>query len=46
MLFIRHQTLVRVATEADAVIGLPHRPGHILVEGRELFSVWAADDGL
>jgi uncharacterized membrane protein len=38
--FIRHQTLVRVATEADAVIRLPYRPGHFLVEGRELASVW------
>jgi len=38
--FIRHQTLVRVAAEADAVIRLPYRPGHFLVEGRELASVW------
>jgi uncharacterized membrane protein len=38
--FIRHQTLVRVATEVDAVIRLPYRPGHFLVEGRELASVW------
>jgi len=38
--FIRHQTLVRVATEADAVIRLPYRPGHFLVGGRELASVW------
>ncbi|HTY30392.1 DUF2254 domain-containing protein [Mycobacterium sp.] len=40
--FIRHQTLVRVATQADAVIRLPYRPGHFLVEGRELASVWPA----
>ncbi|MCV7089301.1 DUF2254 domain-containing protein [Mycobacterium interjectum] len=40
--FIRHQTLVRVATEADAVIRLPYRPGHFLVAGRELASVWPA----
>jgi uncharacterized membrane protein len=40
--YIRHQTLVRVATEADAVIRLPYRPGHFLVEGRELASVWPA----
>jgi uncharacterized membrane protein len=40
--FIRHQTLVRVATDADAVIRLPYRPGHFLVEGRELASVWPA----
>lgn len=38
--FIRHQTLVRIATELDAVIRLPYRPGHFLVEGRELASVW------
>ena len=38
--FIRHQTLIRIATEADAVIRLPYRPGHFLVEGRELASVW------
>ena len=38
--FIRHHALVRVATEADAVIRLPYRPGHFLVEGRELASVW------
>ena len=38
--FIRHQTLVRVAAEANAVIRLPYRPGHFLVEGRELASVW------
>ena len=38
--FIRHQTLVRFAAEADAVIRLPYRPGHFLVEGRELASVW------
>ncbi len=40
--FIRHQTLIRIATEADAVIRLPYRPGHFLVEGRELASVWPA----
>ena len=38
--FIRHQTLIRIAAEADAVIRLPYRPGHFLVEGRELASVW------
>ncbi|MGO9224905.1 DUF2254 domain-containing protein [Mycobacterium sp.] len=40
--FIRHRTLIRIATEADAVIRLPYRPGHFLVEGRELASVWPA----
>jgi uncharacterized membrane protein len=38
--FIRHNTLVRVASAADAVIRLPYRPGHFLVEGRELAAVW------
>jgi uncharacterized membrane protein len=38
--FIRHQTLIRIAKDADAVIRLPYRPGHFLVEGRELASVW------
>lgn len=41
--FVRHQTLVRIATEADAVIRLPYRPGHFLVEGRELANVWPPD---
>ncbi len=38
--FIRHSTLVRIAAEANAVLRLPYRPGHFLVEGRELASVW------
>jgi uncharacterized membrane protein len=41
--FIRHRTLVRIAAEADAVIRLPYRPGHFLVEGRELATVWPAE---
>ena len=41
--FIRHKTLIRIATEADAVIRLPYRPGHFLVEGRELAGVYPAD---
>ena len=36
--YIRHRTLIRIATEADAVIRLPYRPGHFLIEGRELAS--------
>jgi Predicted membrane protein len=31
--FIRHQSLVRLATEADAVISLEHRPGHFSCAG-------------
>ena len=38
--FIRHSRLVRVAAEVDAVLRLPYRPGHFLVEGREVASVW------
>lgn len=38
--FIRHRALVRIAAQADAVIRLPYRPGHFLVEGRELARVW------
>jgi len=38
--FIRHSRLVRIATDVDAVVRLPYRPGHFLVEGRELASVW------
>ena len=38
--FIRHKTLVRIAARAEAVIRLPYRPGHFLVEGRELAAVW------
>src|SRR5574340_1123393 len=34
--FIRHETLVRIATDAGAVIHLPYRPGHFLVRGHVL----------
>ena len=39
---IRHQTLARIAAEADAVIYLPYRPGHFLVRGHALAYVWPA----
>jgi uncharacterized membrane protein len=39
---IRHQTLVQIATQADAVIHLPYRPGHFLVRGHALAYVWPA----
>jgi uncharacterized membrane protein len=39
---IRHETLVKIATEADAVIHLPYRPGHFLVRGHTLALVWPA----
>jgi uncharacterized membrane protein len=38
--FIQHQKLVRLATEADAVISLEHRPGHFLVRGHRFATVW------
>ncbi|MCX4745719.1 DUF2254 domain-containing protein [Kitasatospora sp. NBC_01287] len=38
--FVRHRTLVRIATELDAVIRLDHRPGHFLVQGHQLATVW------
>jgi uncharacterized membrane protein len=40
---IRHETLVKIATEADAVIHLPYRPGHFLVRGHTLALVWPAE---
>ncbi|MDH6679288.1 putative membrane protein [Rhodococcus sp. LBL1] len=41
--FIRHETLVRIATDAGAVIHLPYRPGHFLVRGHVLAYVWPAE---
>jgi uncharacterized membrane protein len=38
--FIRHQNLVRLAAEADAVISLEHRPGHFIVRGHRFATVW------
>ncbi|WP_280690099.1 DUF2254 domain-containing protein [Kitasatospora sp. GAS204B] len=38
--FVRHRTLVRIASELDAVIRLDHRPGHFLVQGHQLATVW------
>ncbi len=37
---IRYDKLIRAASAADAVVHLPYRPGHFLVEGRELAAVW------
>jgi uncharacterized membrane protein len=41
--FIRHETLIRIASEADAVIHLRYRPGHFVVEGHPLATVWPSD---
>src|SRR5580700_1381731 len=38
--FIKHQNLVRLATRADAVINLEHRPGHFIVRGHHFATVW------
>lgn len=40
---IRHETLLKIATEADAVIQLPYRPGHFLVAGQVIAWVWPPD---
>jgi uncharacterized membrane protein len=40
---IRHDSLRKIATSADAVIHLPYRPGHFLVRGQVLASVWPAE---
>jgi len=39
---IRHDSLLKIATSADAVIQLPYRPGHFLVRGQILAKVWPA----
>jgi uncharacterized membrane protein len=38
--FIKHQNLVKLATEADAVISLEQRPGHFVVRGHRFATVW------
>jgi len=38
--FIKHQNLVRLASRADAVISLEHRPGHFIVRGHRYATVW------
>src|SRR6516225_9644575 len=38
--FIKQQNLVRLATQADAVINLDHRPGHFIVRGHRFATVW------
>ncbi|MDT5001435.1 MAG: hypothetical protein QOK12_3540 [Mycobacterium sp.] len=37
---IRHDVLVKIATQADAVVQLPHRPGHFMVAGQVIARVW------
>jgi uncharacterized membrane protein len=38
--FIRHDILVRLASEAGAVICLDYRPGHFIVQGHPYAKVW------
>ncbi len=38
--FIRHETLINLAAEKGAVIRLLHRPGHFLVRGHPIATVW------
>ncbi|MGC0314692.1 DUF2254 domain-containing protein [Kitasatospora acidiphila] len=38
--FLKHNELVRLAEAADAVLHLPYRPGHFLVQGQPLAVVW------
>ena len=41
--FIRHETLIGLAAEKGAVISLLHRPGHFLVQGHAMATVWPPD---
>ena len=38
--FIQHETLIGLAAEKGAVIRLLHRPGHFVVRGHPLATVW------
>ncbi|RAG87320.1 DUF2254 domain-containing protein [Streptacidiphilus pinicola] len=38
--YLRHDRLVRIARDARAVIHIPYRPGHFLVQGHPLAYVW------
>jgi uncharacterized membrane protein len=38
--FVAYGQLVKIASHLDAVIRLSHRPGHFLVAGRPLATVW------
>jgi uncharacterized membrane protein len=40
---IRHDVLVKIATRANAVVQLPHRPGHFMVAGQVIAKVWPPD---
>jgi len=38
--FVAYTELVKIASRLDAVIGLSHRPGHFVIAGRPLATVW------
>jgi uncharacterized membrane protein len=38
--FIRHETLIGLAAEKGAVIQLLHRPGHFVIRGHPMATVW------
>jgi uncharacterized membrane protein len=40
--YVQHRTLVRIATEKDAVIHVRQRPGHFIVQGHPYATVWPA----
>jgi uncharacterized membrane protein len=41
--FIRHEALIGLAAERGAVIRLLYRPGHFLVQGHPIATVWPPD---
>ena len=41
--FVRHETLIGLAAEKGAVIRLLHRPGHFVVRGHPMATVWPPD---
>ncbi len=41
--FVRYDTLVDIATAADAAVRLLYRPGHFVVEGLPMATVWPAE---
>ena len=41
--FVEHQSLLDIATEANAVIHVLFRPGHFIVAGQQYASVWPAE---
>jgi uncharacterized membrane protein len=43
--FIAYDTLVDIAAKADAAVALLHRPGHFVVAGLPMATVWPASAG-